>query len=225
MSTEILHPEGLSQGPPHSGRPAVEDEVDAELLALPPPAQGQRRVTLVLLALVALMATVMAVSLRGEAAYALTPSVPVDVGDLYAFDAAKLEPNRYVRAQGALGGALAVRFERPFESDTYRVSPVMGRRNLWVEVRVPAGEEGGRYVPPTAFGGRLVRWSDSGLRHRGLEHAVHSITGETIPGDAWLLVDGEAPSAARWSLGLAVMFAAFGAWSAITIGRLLRRVS
>ena len=78
--------------------------------------------------------------------------------------------------------------------------------------------------PPTSFRGRLVRWSASGLRHRGLQQAVESLTHEAVPADAWLLVDGESPSAARWSLGLALMSAGFAVWSVVTAGRLLRRV-
>jgi hypothetical protein len=202
-----------------------EDDVDPELLALPPPAKGQRQATVLLLLIVALTASAMAFALRGEALYAFAPAREVDLGELYALDTAKLPENRYVRAHGTLGGALAVRFERPFEADTYRVSPVMGRRDLWVEIRVPSGEEGARYVPPTSFTGRIVRWSDSGLRHRGLAGAVGSITHETIPEGAWLLVDGEAPSSARWTLGLALMFATFAVWCLVTTGRLLRRVS
>jgi len=167
----------------------------------------------------------MAFSLRGEASYALTSVTATDVGELYSLNTARVEPNQYVHAHGSLGGALAVRFERPFEADTYRVSPVMGRRDLWVEVRVPSGEEGGRYVPPTTFNGRLVRWSDSGLRHRGLEHAVDSLTSEAIPMDGWLLVDGESPRSARWPLALAVLFAGFAVWSVATMMRLLRRVT
>ena len=229
MSSELLHPDRISPSSPSPGDRDIdgsfgEDDVDPELLALPPPPRAQRQFTLVLLGVVALVASSMAYSLRGEATYALTPAVALDLGDLHSFDRTKVEANRYVTAHGSLGGALAVRFERPFESDTYRVSPVMGRRDLWVEVRVPAGEEGGRYVPPTSFGGRLIRWSASGLRHRGLETAVDGLTSEAIPADGWLLVDGEAPRAARWSLGLAVMFAGFAAWSLYTASKLLRRV-
>lgn len=222
MSTDILQPDPLSQHPP--GVAEADDDVDPELLALPPPPTAQRRITLALLVLVALTASAMAFSLRGEAGYALAPSAEVDLGDLYALDAASLAGNRFVRAHGQLGGALAVRFERPFEADTYRVSPVMGRRDLWVEVRVPSGEEGRRYVPPTTFRGRLVRWSGSGLRHRGLEDAVDALTREAVPPGSWLLVDGESPAAARWALALAVMFAGFAVWSLVTAARLFRRV-
>jgi hypothetical protein len=229
VSTDLLHPDPVSQRPAPppqiSDGSRGEDDVDPELLALPPPPKTERQRTVALLFVVAITASLMAFSLRGEAAYALRSSTEVDAGDLYAVDAGKLEDNGYVRAHGALGGALAVRFERPFEEDTYRVSPVMGRRDLWVEVRVPSGDEGVRYVPPASFRGRFVRWDSSGLRYRGLAHAVESLTGEAIPKDARLLVDGESPGAARWALGLAVMFAGFAVWSVAMIGRLLRRVA
>jgi hypothetical protein len=230
---DLLSPDPLSQHPSPgspgasggaSGHARDEDELDPELMALPPPPRAEQRRTLALLVLVAMTASAMAFSLRGEAAYALASTEEVDAGDLYAADAAKLTDNTFVRAHGALGGALAVRFERPFQGDTYRVSPVMGRRDLWVEVRVPSGAEGARYVPPTSFSGRLVRWDASGLRYRGLARAVESLTGEAIPSDARLLVDGESPGRARWALGLAVMFAGFAVWSLATIGGFLRRV-
>jgi hypothetical protein len=225
VSTDLLQPDSLSP-PPYSasGGLGVSDEVDPELLALPAPPKAQRRLTVALLVLVAVTSSAMAYSLRYDVAYALAPASEVDVGDLYAFDLAKAEGNHFARGTGALGGALAVRFERPFERDTYRVSPVRGRRDLWVEVRVPAGEEGARYVPPSTFSGRLVRWSQSGLRHRGLARAVVALTKDAVAPDAWLLVDGEPPSAARWALGLAVMFAVFAVWCVVTMLRLVRRV-
>ncbi len=227
MSFEALHPHPSGNGPSGNGPallPGAADEVDPDLLALPPPPRGERRLTLAMLVLVSFVATAMAYALRSEAAYAWAPAGPADVGDLYTLDASKAESNRYVRGHGALGAALAVRFERPFESDTYRVSPVMGRNDLWVEVRVPAGDEGARYVPPATFSGRLVRWRDSGLRHRGLSSAVGLLTHEAVPDDAWLLVDGEPPSSARWTFGLLALFVGFAAWSLATVARLVRPV-
>ena len=62
-------------------------------------------------------------------------------------------------------------------------------------------------------------------RHRGLERAVEALTKQTVPAGAWLLVDGESPTTARWALGLALMFAGFAVWSVFTTMRLLRRVT
>jgi hypothetical protein len=178
-----------------------------------------------LLALTVLASCAMSLALRGDVAYALSASSVIDLGDLRD---AKLEAtldNRFVRGAGALGAMGAIRFERPFESDTYRISPVAGRRDLWVEVRVPAGEEGGRYVPPSSFAGRWVGFDEAGPRHRGLESAIAGATGEAVPSGARVLVDGEAPSRARWAVALAAMFLGFAAWNALAIVRLLRRAS
>ena len=219
---ELAQPPGLSRGFASS---AEEDAEDPELLALPPPPKAQRAVTVALLLLVAVTASAMAFALRGEARYALTQPTEVDLGDLHELGPTAAFDNQYVAAHGALGGALAVRFERPFEGDTYRLSPVRGGRDLWVEVRVPAGAEGGRYVPPTSFRGRLVRFEESGLRHKGLEAAVAGLTGGSIPADARLLVDGESPGGSRWALALEALFAGFAVWALWTTARLVRRVS
>jgi hypothetical protein len=224
VSIDLLEPSPVSGPAPAGVGPGREDDVDPELLALPPPRRTEQRLTVALLFLVALTASAMTVSLRGEAAYAFSDAAGVDVGDLYAVSPTAIQGNSYVRGHGALGGALAVRFERPFERDTYRVWPVMGRRDVWVETRVPAGEEGSRYLPPTTFAGRVVRWSESGIRHRGLEATAAALSGQAIPAGAWLIVDGESPARARWALSLAVLFAGFAVWSVVTAARLLRRV-
>ncbi len=121
-----------------------------------------------------------------------------------------------------MGAAGAIRFERPFESDTYRLSPVAGRRDLWVEVRVPQGEESGRYVPPTSFAGRLVAFDKAGPRHRGLVTAIEAATHEAVPAGAKVIVDEEAPAKARWAVALAAVFLAFALWNAAAIARLVR---
>src|SRR5262249_40546215 len=105
--------------------------------------------------------------LRRDAAYAFSSSIPTDLGDLVALAPGdgRLEANHFVRAQGMLGAAGAIRYEHPFERDSYRMTPVAGRRDVWVEVRVPAGEENARYVPPTPFAGRLVPVAQARPRH------------------------------------------------------------
>jgi hypothetical protein len=210
--------------------PAPPDEVDPELLALPDPPRRERSLTLILLAVTALASFAMASALRGDASYALTSSAPLDLGDLRDVPACapdvpcSFSNNRYVHAHGMLGAAGAIRYERPFESDTYRISPMASRRDLWVEVRVPAGEESARYVPPTTFDGRLVHFDASGPRHRGLAKAIHVATGEDVPPGAWVIVDGERPSTARWAVALFAMFLGFALWNVAALAKLVRRV-
>lgn len=200
------------------------EEVDPELLELPDPPRKERRTTLVLLALSAVVCGAMALGLTRDASYAFGGSAATGIGDLRSADASGFVPNSYVEGTGRLGGSGALRYEHPFESDSYRLMPVAGRDDVWVEVRVPEGDESGRFVPPQEFSGRLVPFSKVGLRHRGLRGGVEELTGQKVPENAWLLVDGQTPDDARWSAVLSAMFAAFALWNVAALFRLTRKV-
>ncbi len=201
----------------------ADDAVDPELLALPDPPRGERRVTLAVLALTAVAAVAMVVSLWRDATYAFAAPREVDLGELRSATGA-FTPNTFVQARGMMAAAGAIRYERPFVEESFRVTPVAGRPDVYVEVRVPAGTENARYVPPTELRGRLVRFDATGPRHRGLRAAIADRTGKPVPAGAWLLVDGEAPDQARWAVALVVLFLGFAAWNAAAILRLMRRV-
>lgn len=201
------------------------EEVDPELMELPDPPKGERRLTLVLLLVTALAALAMVTSLRHDAAYAFAKAASADLGDLRTTEAGSFKANTYAMGRGMLASSQALRYERPFESDTYRIAPVAGRPNVWVEVRVPAGQEGSRYVPKETFSGRLIPFSSTGPRHRGLRSAITGETGLVIADDAWLVVDGEAPTNSRWAVALVALFSAFALWNLIAFFRLARRVS
>jgi hypothetical protein len=124
-----------------------------------------------------------------------------------------------------LGAAHAIRYERPLVSDSFRLMPVAGRPNVWVEVRVPPRGENMRWVPPQRLSGRLVRFDAAGPRHRGLTEAIRDVTGEDVPKGAWLLVDGAAPADAQWAVLLVALFFGFAAWNAVATARLLRKVT
>lgn len=203
---------------------AAESEPDPELEALPAPRRPGRRLTLVSLAVTAVVAACMAFALRHEAAYALGSVPPVELGNLAQFTPDPSLENRWVQGEALLGSSRAVRYGRPLESDSYRLAPVAGNDRLWVQVRVPQGMEGPRFVPPTSFVGRLVPLDDAGLRHAGLPDAVRSVGATAPPGDAWLLIDGEAPATTRWALGLVALFIAFVAFNVYGLVRLLRPV-
>lgn len=200
------------------------EEVDPELLELPDPPKGERKATLALIVVTAVAALAMVISLRFDAAYAFASPASTDVGDLRTADLHAFVPNTYVEAHATLAHSHALRYERPFESHTYRIAPVAGQPKVYVEVRVPAGEEGARYVPKEKFRGRLVPFSDSGPRHRGLRGAIVSETGQTVPDDAWLVVDGEAPRDSRWAIALVVLFSTFALWNLAAFFRLTRKV-
>jgi hypothetical protein len=202
------------------------EELDPELLALPDPPKTGRTVTLAVLVLAALASLLMVFALRRDVAYAFAPSFPADLGDLKTADPAGLAmlENRHVQAEGMLGAAGAILYERPFTDDTFRALPVAGRDDVWVEVRVPAGKENPRWEPPRKLSGWLVRFHAAGPRHRGLASAVAQAARRPVPENAWLLVDGEAPAKARWSMALAVLFLGFAIWNMTMIVRIVRRV-
>jgi len=170
-------PVGEGSVQPAAERRDARDQLDPELLELPDPPRRERRVTVVLVAVTAIACLAMAAALGRDALYALrAPARPVDLPDLRGVGTAGLAEDGYACAHGVLGASGAVRFERPFEADSYRLSPVVGREDVWVEVRVPPGLESGRWVPPTSFCGRLLRFEHAGLRRRGLASAVEAAT-------------------------------------------------
>ena len=197
---------------------------DPELEALPAPRRPGRKLTLAAMATTALVALGMAWGLAGEATYALASRQPRDLGNLAHFHPSSAHSNSWVHGEALLSTSGAIRYGRPLERDTYRLAPVAGNDRIWVQVRVPAGMEGPRFVPPTSFVGRLVSVKGRGLRFAGLGGAVKSAAPSPMPDDAWLLIDGEAPSTTRWALGLMALFLAFAAFNIYGLLRLLRPV-
>ena len=200
-------------------------EVDEELLALPAPPKRERTLTVGVLGLVAAASLAMAAALAPDALYALEGTGPaVAAGELAAFRPDAWTGSHYVCLRGTVGAASALRFERPLVDGSYRVVPALGRDDLWVEFRVPPGQEGARYVPPSSFCGRLVPFAMPGLRQYGLRSGLESVTGHAVPEQAWLLVDGEEPRRAAWAATLLALFLGFAVWNVVTAARLVRRV-
>jgi hypothetical protein len=202
-----------------------DDAIDPELLDLPDPPKRERSVTVGMLVFTAFASLAMVVSLRGDATYAFAPAQPTDLGDLGSAPAAAFVENGFVTGSGMLGAAKAIRYERPLVSDSFRLMPVAGRPNVWVEVRVPAGNENIRYVPPSQFTGRLVKFESAGPKHRGLAAAVSDATGQKVPEASWLLVEGDAPTGARGAILLVLMFLGFALWNITAAAKLLRKVA
>lgn len=205
-----------------------DEEVDPELLELPDPPKRDRTLTVALLLFTAFAALLAAFALRRDAAYAFVAEEPQDIGDIGSAPPSAFARNRYVQGTVMLGAANAIRYERPFVSDSFRLMPVVkpspDAPNVWVEVRVPAGAENVRWVPPSRVTGRLVKFDGEGPKHRGLVDAVRDATGREVPNDAWLLVEGETPSAARLAVVLVALFLGFAVWNVVVTVRLLRRV-
>jgi len=215
--------DAVSSHPSEALPPVRPFEADPELLALPAPPKKERALTVVLMVLTACAAALVAWMLRGEAAYAFSSGEPAEVGDLAAFRPGDQLRNHYVSGVGSLGASGAIRYGRAAEGDSFRLAPVAGNDRLWIEIRVPEGFEGPRFIPPSSFAGRLVPLNKSGLRHASLGQGVER-TGVSIPEDAWILVDGSSPRASRWAAGLCALFICFSLWNLVSVVRLLGRV-
>jgi hypothetical protein len=199
-------------------------EPDPDLLALPAPPRKERTATVIMMVITTIAALGMAFLLRGEARYHFSSGQPLDLGDLAMLRPTEDLANRYVRATGLLGTQGAIRYGRVAEGDSFRLAPIAGSSNVWVEIRVPEGFEGPRFVPPTTFAGRLVPFKRAGIRHVGLAGSVGEKTQVTVPEDAWLLIDGSSPSTSRWAVALAALFVAFAAWNLLGAAKVLSRV-
>ncbi len=200
-------------------------QVDPDLIALPAPPRRERTLAVVLMLITGLASIAMCFALRGEVSYAFSRAVPVDIGDLSTVQLGGIQPGSYVEAHGLLGTTGAIRYSRPLEGDSFRLQPVAGNPKIWVEIRIPEGLEGPRFVPPTDFAGRLVPFHEAGLRHAGLGRSVRDQGAAELSPEAWLLVDGASPRASRWAVALFALFAFFALWNAANIVRVLRRVS
>jgi len=204
--------------------PESDPASDRELIELPAPRRPWRRATLVTLSLAALGSVLLALAVLPDVAYSLGSGEPRELGDLTAARVPGELSGKWVHGQGQLSVTNAIRYQRPLEHDSYRLASVEGNPKLWVQIRVPAGAENPRFVPPDSFVGRLLPIQDLGLRQRGLREAVGD-AGLPLPSeDAWLLVDGESPAAVRWALGLFALLLAFAAFNVIGLLRLARPI-
>ncbi len=214
----------------HTAPLLASTEVDPELLALPEPERTGKWPTAFALALALASSIFMAFALLADVRFAMSSRVDTTLGDLRAADlgvvsAEAAAGGTLVKGTALLGASSGIRFERPFVSDTFRLVPVSGRSDLWVELRVPAGEESGRYVPPNEVSGRLVPLTQAGPRHRGLAGALKRVKGIDVPPNALLLVEGERPEGLRYATLLTAMFVLFAfiaTWSLVQILKPIR---
>lgn len=197
---------------------------DPDLVALPGPPKRERTATVIMMAVTAVAAAWMSFVLLGEARYALTPGQLTDIEDLATLTPTADLENRYVRASGLLGTTGAIRYGRAAEGDSFRLAPIAGNNKIWIEIRVPEGFEGPRFVPPSSFAGRLVPFKKAGVRHARLPESVRDQTDKQVPEDAWVLIDGCSPRASRWAIALVALFLGFSLWNIFGIARILARV-
>lgn len=159
-------------------------------------------------------------ALREPVAFAVHRGPPRELGELRTLRLDRSLENSWAHVAGPIGSA-AAEYRRPLDPDTYRLVPAAEVPNLWIELRIPASLEAERYVPPNSFVGRLVPIARVGPQREMLSAAVATAFGHPLPPDAWVLLDGEAPSTSRWAVGFAALLLGFFAFSVFGLVRLL----
>ena len=211
--TVAMPQDELSESEP--GNSSLADSPDPELVQLPAPRHPWRRATILALLLCFGISSALLFGLRGELAYALWSGPPQSIGALATLSPGQPISNHWVEAEADLEDHGGIRYERPFESGTFRLVPVQGNHRVWVQIRVPAGFEDQYFVPPNSFVGRLAPVTSLGVRYSALPRAVSDAgwpKGQ-LPDDAWILIDGESPKAIRWVLALTLVLAGFAGFS------------
>jgi hypothetical protein len=191
-----------------------------------PPPRTVRRLTIGLMALTLIAALGLAVSLWPEAHYALSPSKPVDAGNLATTALGAKQTERYVQFQVELDTSRAISYRRVADAGTYFLAPVKHVKGLprWVQYRVPDALQGPRFLPPRLAAGRLARVGALSWRYRGLVQALAQ-SGDPNPETAWILLDGADPAGSKWLVGLIGLLGIFALWSLIGLIRLVRPIA
>lgn len=181
--------------------------------AVPEPRRTLRTATLAVMVVSGLVAGVLAYSIHDDATYALGEQQAIEL-DALAEAPVEQHDNSYVRARVNLAEP-ATRFSRPLEQAEYRLAKAGTDR--WVIYAKPEGYAEQRFLPPKLVAGRLVRAADLGARFGSVSR--------TTGGQAWVVVDGDAPHGATWLLGLEAMllgFVLFNLGGVITVLRPVR---
>jgi hypothetical protein len=197
---------------------------DPELEQLPSPRRPWRRTTIFSLLSCFAVSVTLLMGLLGDFAFSTRRGPPRELGNLASLRPTSGQVNQWIRAEGELADHGGIRYQRPLEADSFRLVPIEGNDQIWVQVRVPAGFEDEHFVPPTAFVGRLLKASSSGIRYSALRQAVRDAgwPASQMPNEACILVDGESPAAIRWVLALAVILlgsAGFSLWATSSVLR------
>lgn len=168
--------------------------LDPELVALQAPPQGQRIAALTVMAAAVVAAMAMVITLRADVRYSLSSPQAVDLGEVQSLSPGELTSNSYVRIKGLPTLAQAVRFSQGMGVH-YRVFPLAGQRNVYVQI----ADEGGESFVRSEFSGRLVTFDDLGGRYSELARAMQQDVHLPVTGESFLLLADEPPSSYAWT--------------------------
>jgi len=170
---------------------------------------------------------------RFEVLYFFASTQPRDLGVATDLDAGKLPSNRYVTIEAWPNPTRAVKFQRRFRDEIYRVTPVVGQKKIFIQTtrtekqdgNKRSGESSGSSIIEGSYTGRLVSFKDlestflTRSGYAGVRLFFREKLFVEITDDCFLLMDGVTPHSYWGYLVLAIVVAVFGLGNSVLIGR------
>jgi len=144
------------------------------------------------------------VSMRADMAYAFAKAQPTDLAHVRDIEPSSLNENTFVRVAGLPSVGHSVGFTRGLGTH-YRMFPLAGQRNIYVQVQ----DTGGESFVRTEYTGRLVTVGSLGGRYAELARVMSRDAKLPVSGESFLLLADEPPSSYTWTLFVALICAAF----------------
>ena len=178
----------------------MQDEtVDPELLMLPEPPRGRRVLTLVMMALVVVLAATLALSLRHEISFFFSDPQTIELGDVTELDPAELRSNSMVRVEGTPMLSRAIRYRRVLTGAEHVLFPLAGQRTVYVQVDAQGD------LARHEFSGRLVTFGQLGGRVGAAARYLDRDMGLPVTSESFLLIADEGPGSSAWAVLLALL--------------------
>ena len=175
--------------------PLAEDAFDPELEAIAElRARPAERTAYAARLLAVVASAALLFALRFDLQYAFAPREAVYLGANPTAAQLAASSHRHVAIDGIPGGVGAIDYRRPLRDGLYRLSPLVDRPDLYVELRLPDGVDPARFVPPTHVDGRLTPIDDAGARFSHVREMIERTTGKPAPAATYLLEQGASPS-------------------------------
>ena len=215
------------------------ENIDPELLAMEPPPPQKRRHPWFMAAVI-IVGLLMIYWFRVDVLYFFASQDVSDLGEVTELDLSTVKSNTYVHVNGYPNPTTVVKFSKRIHSGFYRIFPLLGKRNVFIQIHVDVDEEsegveGGKKKRteselPGEFTGRAVRFGDleetwiTSSSYQNIRVFFFEKFLLEVPEDALLIMDGENPRSYWMYLVLVLVLGFFIVFNSILLVRYLRGV-
>ncbi|MFH1434369.1 MAG: hypothetical protein ABIJ56_01510 [Pseudomonadota bacterium] len=214
------------------------EHVDPELAAMEAPRPKKRRHPWFMIA-VMVIGLLMIYWFRVDVLYFFASQDVSDLGEVSELDLSTVETNTYVHVDGFPNPTTVVKFSKRLHGGFYRIFPLLGKRNVFVQIHVDVDEgredvEGGKKKRakselPGEFTGRAVRFGDlektwiTSSSYRNIRVFFFEKFLLEVPEETLLIMDGENPRSYWMYLVLVLVLGFFIVFNAILLVNYFRR--